>query len=96
MLHEGWHCSANCEDLAKRVAAKLKNLRSKIRQWQKNIKSLASLISTTMLVLQFLDTLEEFRDLSIMEWNFRILVRRNIDLLLNLQNDYWKQRSKIN
>jgi hypothetical protein len=95
MLHEGWHCSANCEDLAKRVAAKLKNLRSKIRQWQKNIKSLASLISTTMLVLQFLDTLEEFRDLSIMEWNFRILVRRNIDLLLKLQNDYWKQRSKI-
>jgi hypothetical protein len=61
----------------------------------KSIKSLAPLISTNMIVLQFLSTLEEFRDLLVMEWNIRILVRRNIDLLLKLQNDYWKQRSKI-
>jgi hypothetical protein len=43
---------------------------------EKGIKSLASLVSINKSVLQFLDILEVFRDLSVMEWNFRILVPR--------------------
>jgi hypothetical protein len=46
-------------------------------------------------MLHFLDALEEFRDLSLKEWNFRVLVRDHLERLLEEERIYWKQRSNI-
>jgi hypothetical protein len=49
------------------LTAKLKFLRKTLRDWQQNLSSLAKTIENNKLVLSFLDTLAEFRDLSLEE-----------------------------
>jgi hypothetical protein len=43
-----------------------------------------------MLIL-LLDSLEEFRDLSLEEWNTRNIFQSNLESLLQQQKEYWKQ-----
>jgi hypothetical protein len=45
--------------------------------------------------LAFLDSLEEFRDLALEEWNFRKLVQENLEKLPEQQREHWRQRGKI-
>lgn len=47
------------------------------------------------MVLCFMDTLEEHRDLSLQEWNFRNILQNHINALLKQQMIYWKQRGII-
>ena len=47
------------------------------------------------LVLSFLGLLEEFRDLSLQEWNFRHILEQRLISLLKQQKIYWKQRGTI-
>jgi hypothetical protein len=47
------------------------------------------------MALFLLNSLEEHRDLSLEEWNFRLIVQRNIAALLEQQIIYWKQRGNI-
>lgn len=63
--------------------------------WQSHISSLKQNISNVKPVLSFLDMLEEFRDLSIIEWNFRELLRKKLNSLLRQQQIYWKQRGTV-
>jgi hypothetical protein len=39
--------------------------------------------------------MEEFRDLSLEEWNFRKLVQEHLENLLEKQRIYWKQMGQI-
>jgi hypothetical protein len=52
------------------------------------LSNLAATITSNKLILQFLDILEEFRDLSLEEWNFRALVQENLKNLLENQRIY--------
>jgi hypothetical protein len=52
-------------------------------------------IENVRLILQFLKLLEEYRDLSIVEWNFRLLLKQKYASLLNQQQIYCKQRGTI-
>lgn len=45
--------------------------------------------------MQFLDFLEEFRDLSLKEWNFRATLKDKLLFLLEQQRIYWRQRGAI-
>jgi hypothetical protein len=47
------------------------------------------------MVLSFLNTLDEFRDLSLEKWNFRVLVQDHLGKLLEQQRVYWKRRGDI-
>lgn len=47
------------------------------------------------LSIQFLDFIEEARDLIIQEWNFKYLLVHRMENLLELQKIYQKQRSNI-
>jgi hypothetical protein len=60
------------------MTAKLKFLRRTLRAWQQNLSSLVNTIENNKLVLKFMDILEEFRDLSLEEWNFRQIVKSNL------------------
>jgi hypothetical protein len=52
-------------------------------------------IQNSKMVLLFLDILEEFRNLSLQEWNFKSLVQQHIEHLLEQQRLYRKQRGNI-
>jgi hypothetical protein len=52
-------------------------------------------IENAKLVSTLLEVMEEYRDLSLVEWNFRALVKEKYALLLQQQLIYWKQRGSI-
>lgn len=43
----------------------------------------------------FLEMLEEYRDLSLEEWNFRQISKEKLISLLKQQKLYWRQRGTI-
>jgi hypothetical protein len=42
-----------------------------------------------------MDLLEEFRDLTLEEWNFMDIIRTKLSDLLDQQKTYWRQRGAI-
>lgn len=72
-------------DKAKRLNAKFKNLKRVFKDWKSQLPSLASTIQNAKETVQFLDTIEEFRDLTLEEWNFRVIVEDHIKALLHQQ-----------
>ena len=69
-------------DMAKLITEKFKNVRRVIRAWQSHLSSLKANISNVKLIITFMGLLEEFRDLTLEEWNFRkILDEKLISLL---------------
>jgi hypothetical protein len=80
------------QDKEKLLGAKFKNLRRVLRRWQSNLSNLAATLSNNKLVLFLLDSMEEFRDLTLEEWNFRNLVHQHLESLVERQRIYWKQR----
>jgi hypothetical protein len=65
-------------DLAKRLVAKFKNLRRVLRFWYSQLANVSKTIESNKLMLHFLGAMEEFRDLSLEEWNIRALVRDHL------------------
>jgi hypothetical protein len=66
-----------------------------LRTWHQQFSHLATTIPNTKALMHFIDTLEEFRDLSLAEWNFMHLLKQHLESLLHYQNIYWKQRETI-
>jgi DNA-directed RNA polymerase sigma subunit (sigma70/sigma32) len=103
LLHEdfmqvmefGWGIPNNEQDKAKRVGAKFKALRKVLRQWQSQILNLGKTIENSKTIISFLDILEKSHDLSLEEWNFRVLLQEHLAKLLEQQRVYWKQRGRI-
>lgn len=95
ILDNVWSNSTLVEDSAKVITAKFKILRKDLRELQANIANLKSLISNVRLIILFLEVLEEYRDLSLPEWNFKELLNSHLLNLLEKQNLYWKQRGNI-
>jgi hypothetical protein len=90
-VHMGWCTAFQHSDPTKLITAKFKNLRKVLKQWKRSLSNLNANISNVKLMLQFLNFLEECRDLSLIEWNFRTL----LEDMLKQQKAYWKQRSSI-
>jgi hypothetical protein len=82
VMQHGWNVAVRPMDSAKRMMAKFKNLRRVLRCWYAQIFNLATTIQNNKMVLNFLDTIEEHRDLSLEEWNCRKLVQDNLNGLL--------------
>jgi hypothetical protein len=66
----GWKFPTIESDKAKKMMLKFKNLRRVLRQWHTQLSNLNKSIESNKMMISFLDTLEEFRDLSLEEWNF--------------------------
>jgi hypothetical protein len=92
---ENWLPTSEGLDKAKSLTRKLKKLRGALKAWSSKFSNLKKTISNNSLALQFLDSLEEYRDLSIEEWNFKVVVRENLLALLEQQIIYWMQRGSI-
>jgi hypothetical protein len=83
VLKHGWSQPSFQSHAAKVLTTKLKKLRQVFREWQANLSSLAKTIENNKLALRFIDILEEFRDLSLVEWNFRQVLKENFKKLLS-------------
>lgn len=92
---QSWAENINQADKAKVITAKFKNLRKTLRLWQKNFSGIKKNIDNVKLVLSLMEIIEEVRDLTIMEWNFKEALITKLNLLLEQQRIYWKQRGKI-
>ena len=63
--------------------------------WSKLICQLSISIKATNEVILFLDSMEEFRTLTLPEWNGREILKKHLLKLLELQKIYWQQRATI-
>ena len=81
--------------MAKRLTAKFKNLRRVVKAWQSHLSNLKENIRNVKLILEFLCMIEEFRDLTLMEWNFKAVLEDKLLFLLRQQKIYRKQRCSI-
>jgi hypothetical protein len=96
ILTECWADTNHHTDCAKALTTKFKALRKKLKDWQASKIGLKTIIANTKTILQFLEVLGEFRDLSVEEWNFKELLKEHLISLLKKQRIYWKQRGTIN
>jgi hypothetical protein len=49
-------------------------MRKALREWHINLQSLAKTIENNKMMVLFFDSLEEFRDLSLEEWNAKNII----------------------
>ena len=91
VVQHAWSIPVPLQDMAKKLSAKFKNLRRVIKAWQSHLSSLKAYITYVKLIIVFISLLEEFRDLSLEEWNFRKLLEEKLIFLFRQQKIYWKQ-----
>lgn len=70
----GWAAPDYVTVSAKRLTAKFKNRRKELRTWKKQLPKLQIAIEKIKLVMNFLETVELYIDLSLPEWNFRNII----------------------
>jgi len=95
VLSANWPAPTTLTDKAKRLTSKCKNLRSALKTWSANFSNLKVTIRNISLIIQLLETMEEQRDLSLEEWNFRMILKEKRLALLEQQRIYWKQRGAL-
>jgi hypothetical protein len=71
VMLQGWDSISQQQDSAKHLSAKFKNLRRVFKAWKAHLPNLAVVIKNTKEVIQLLDIIEEIRDLTLEEWNYR-------------------------
>jgi hypothetical protein len=59
-----------------------------LKTWKAGLPNLAAAISKSKELVQFLDVLEEARDLTVEEWNFRNIINNHLRKLLHQQMKY--------
>jgi len=67
IAQQGWNEVSSQTDKAKLVTAKFKNLRKVLRAWQQQLSGLKKILSHVKTVISLLETIEEFRDLTVLE-----------------------------
>ena len=75
LLQKEWTNNQHHGDCTKTITSKFKALRKALKAWHSNLSSLKANIANVKLVSEFLETIEDFRDLNLEEWNFREIFR---------------------
>jgi hypothetical protein len=82
VLAQSWNSPQVQIDAAKLFSAKLKSLRKNLREWQRSLQSLKTVISNVKNTLLLLEVMSKYRDLRLPEWNFhKILEKHLLELL---------------
>jgi hypothetical protein len=82
-VENAWNIPINYPDSAKKINAKLKNLRRGLKLWAQKIPCIKDLIAKVNETIDLLDTLEEWRSLSTEEWNLRNILKSHVLKLLH-------------
>jgi hypothetical protein len=78
----GRHSDFHHSDVTKMITTKFKNLRKVLKNWKRSLSNLKQNITNVKLTLDLLNFLEDFRDLSLVEWNFIIILESKLISLL--------------
>jgi hypothetical protein len=92
VVQAAWSKPVNRTDIASVLSAKFKNLRYDLKYWSKNISNLSMLIDKCNIVIFYLDCLQEFRDLTVPEWNCRVVIITHLATLLRYKKIYWAKK----
>lgn len=92
LVQESWSLQSRNTNSTQNISGKLKRLRGKLKQWDKQRSALTILIKNCNSVILFLDDLEELRPLFAPEQVFREIIKSQLTKLLKCQQIYWKQR----
>lgn len=91
-INNSWVIPAHQSNSTHIVSAKFKLLRKILKNWARNISNLSKLIANCNLTIAFFDMLEELRVLYSHESKFRDIIKRQLQMLLRMQQTYWRQR----
>jgi hypothetical protein len=71
VMQDTWNQPLYQPDPARRLMAKFKRARKDSSKWQKQLPKLANTIDNIKLIIQFIDLIEESRDLTVQECSQR-------------------------
>jgi hypothetical protein len=91
VVAHGWAVPTNMTNSAKVLTTKFKTLRRVLKAWQSQLSNLKANIANVKSVLILLGILEKYKDLTVHEWNFRVVLQDKYSSLLHQQQIYWKQ-----
>ena len=96
VVQAAWSKQIQRSDPAAILSSKFKCLHYDLKYWSKKISNLSLLIEKCNKVILFMDCLEECRRLSDPEWNFRVIIKRQLATLLKYKKIYWQKRYTVN
>jgi hypothetical protein len=82
-----WLGLPSLSDKAKNLTTKFKIARKVLKDWQRSLPKIDKTVGDIKLLIEFIDNIEEHRDLSIKEWNFRDIMQNKVAELLNIQKN---------
>jgi hypothetical protein len=85
ILQSTWLGLPSLSDKAKNLTTKFKIARKVLKDWQRSLPKIDKTVRDIKLLIEFIDNIEEHRDLSIEEWNFRDIMQIKVAELLNIQ-----------
>ena len=77
------------------ISKKFKQLRMDLKAWSKNLSYIKQVILNCAKVILHFDELEEWRPLTIPEFNFSKIVKLHHENLICIHYIYWKQHCTI-
>jgi hypothetical protein len=89
IVQAAWNIPVGHTDSAKSINAKFKNLRRSLKLWAKNLPCLKNLIKNVNEVISLIDFIEEYRTLTVYEWDLRDFLKAHLITLLQNQKSYW-------
>ena len=93
VVQAAWSKPINRTDIASVLSAKFKALSYDLKYWSKKLSNLSLLIDKCNKIIFFMDCLEECRDLTISEWNFRVVMKIHLSTLLKYKKLYWQKKA---
>jgi hypothetical protein len=94
-VKQAWESAPIIQDSGKMINAKFKRTRYSLKKWSKRVSNLKEIINNCQYTLALLDGIEEQRNLSVVEKNFRRIVEIHTRKMLEAKRIYWKSRAKI-
>jgi hypothetical protein len=95
VFQNSWTGQPTLSDKEKNLTTKFKHTRKTLKEWQRSLPNIDKTVRQIKVLIEFIDIIEEHRDLSIEEWNFRELLQTKNADMLQIQKIYWKQRASI-
>lgn len=93
-VYKSWNSRDTLYNSANDVSARFKCPRQGLKQWSRKLSRLNSIIENCNYVMTLMDGFEEQRTLSLMERNFRKILKKHILKLVEAKRIYWKSRFK--
>jgi hypothetical protein len=87
---QAWNFAPYKQDSALSLNGKFKTLRAAVKKWSRNLSNLTKIINNCNFTLAMMDGLKEQRPLSVMEKNFKRILKKHTEKLLEAKRTYWK------